>query len=190
MLNMNNKIKIYLSKYWWLIGLVSSLLLMLCSRVGWYALVNFLIVGMAAYVNKQAADRKKRIEGNITEIRKMNKAQKRQFLEADAKEVRSLQSSNRMLMYLCLGAAILDAYTFFYNYSNGKTAVLISDVMPAAADPYLLAFGIILNLVFYFSFVMRMNQNMVQGVYEAPKAGRPAQAAKSSKPAAKSKKRR
>ncbi|MBF0578309.1 hypothetical protein IM774_00570 [Erysipelotrichaceae bacterium RD49] len=187
---MNINMKAYASKYWWLIGLVSSLLLLLCSRVGWYALVNFLIVGMAAYVNKQAADRKKRIEGNIAEIRKMNKAQKRQFLEADAKEVRSLQSSNRMLMYLCLGAAILDAYTFFYNYSNGKTAVLISDVIPAAADPYLLAFGIILNLVFYFSFVMRMNQNMVQGIYAQPKPARKQQPAKVQKTASQSKKRK
>lgn len=145
-------------------GIIGSLLLLLCSRVGWYALVNFLIVGMAVYVNRQASQRKVRIEGNLATLRKMNKVQKRKFLEADAKEVRTIQSSNRMLMYLCLGAAILDAYTFFYNSKENIRAALIQNVIPETLDPYLLAFGLALNLVFYFAFVMRMNENMVKGV--------------------------
>ncbi len=156
--------KAYLTKYWWLMGIIGSLLLLLCSRVGWYALVNFLIVGMAVYVNRQASQRKVRIEGNLATLRKMNKVQKRKFLEADAKEVRTIQSSNRMLMYLCLGAAILDAYTFFYNSKENIRAALIQNVIPETLDPYLLAFGLALNLVFYFAFVMRMNENMVKGV--------------------------
>ena len=156
--------KAYLTKYWWLMGIIGSLLLLLCSRVGWYALVNFLIVGMAAYVNRQASQRKARIEGNIATLRKMNKVQKRKFLEADAKEVRTIQSSNRMLMYLCLGAAILDAYPFFYNSKENIRAAFIQNVIPEALDPYLLAFGLALNLVFYFAFVMRMNENMVKGI--------------------------
>lgn len=156
--------KAYLTKYWWLMGIIGSLLLLLCSRVGWYALVNFLIVGMAVYVNRQASQRKVRIEGNLATLRKMNKVQKRKFLEADAKEVCTIQSSNRMLMYLCLGAAILDAYTFFYNSKENIRAALIQNVIPETLDPYLLAFGLALNLVFYFAFVMRMNENMVKGV--------------------------
>lgn len=156
--------KAYLTKYWWLMGIIGSLLLLLCSRVGWYALVNFLIVGMAVYVNRQASQRKVRIEGNLATLRKMSKVQKRKFLEADAKEVRTIQSSNRMLMYLCLGAAILDAYTFFYNSKENIRAALIQNVIPETLDPYLLAFGLALNLVFYFAFVMRMNENMVKGV--------------------------
>lgn len=153
--------KTFLAKYWYLLGILSVVLLALCKSVGWYALVNGAVFGGAAYLVFQAARRYQRLMTNKEAIRKMKPRQKEAFLALDAKESASIQNTWKMMPYLCFGCLFLNGYTFYYNLTKGKSAGIFPGMESHTLQIIFLIAGMVFGVLFYFAWNLRMDQTRI-----------------------------
>lgn len=155
----NNPLNPLLSRTWLVIGALEIVFMALCARVGWYTIANIAVVGTAIYTVHLAKVRRARFMSNRDVLKKMTKKEKRVFLEVDDREVKNIAATSRMMPFLIFGCLLLNAYTYYYNVSEGMTTAMVANI-PDAANLWLLIAGLVFGVIFYFAFCAKMNDMM------------------------------